>query len=140
MSLRKKAAWGAIVLAPLLVVQTGLHHWGTAPWWPLWIDDLAAAALLAGGGWRVIVSETSLGSRLLSGGFAAGIFAVWSTLFTGLRDNGAEVRFVGGGVVAAIELVVLVCLVAGFICSLPSAKPTGRTKPRSGNDPLLKGD
>ena len=140
MSLRKKAAWAAIVLAPLIVAQTGLHHWGASTWWPFWIDDLAAATLLAVGGWRVLIFDNSLGARLLTGGFGAGAISLWGSLFSGLQNSGPETRMIGGGVVAAFELMLLVAMIAGFVCSLPSAKPTGRTKPRSSKDALLKQD
>ena len=73
----------AVVFGSLLAVLEAVRNWGDWQWWPFWVVDYVAAALLIVGG--VVVLRRGVDRWLSAGwGFACAMF--WMSFFGNYRD------------------------------------------------------
>ena len=79
----KIAAWLAVGFGLSLAVLEALRNWGDWQWWPFWVVDYIAAALLVIGG--VLALRRGFDRWLAAGwGFACAMF--WMSYFGHLGD------------------------------------------------------
>jgi hypothetical protein len=77
-ALVKLSAWMAVVFGASLAVLEAVRNWGDWQWWPFWVVDYVAAALLLVGG--VLVLRRGPAHWLAGGwGFACAMF--WMSFF-----------------------------------------------------------
>ena len=79
--MQKVAAYLAIAFGVFLAIAEAVRNWGNWQWWPYWLMDYIAAALLVAGG-ALVLRKAPRGSAVLAGawGFTTGIFysSFWS--------------------------------------------------------------
>ena len=83
MVLRKTAclgvsAWLAVAFGASLAVLEIVRNWGDWQWWPFWVVDYAAAALLLGGG---ITALRKRGTGWLAAGWGFTCALFWGSFF-----------------------------------------------------------
>ena len=85
------SAWLAIAFGSALAVLEAVRNWGNWQWWPFWVVDYVAAALLVTGG--VMAVRQVAGHWLTAGwGFACSMF--WMSFFShykGVLEQGVAV-------------------------------------------------
>lgn len=118
----------ALVFGAFLVVAETARNWGNWQWWPFWLVDFVAAALLIFGG-TLVLRPTRGGSQVLCGawGFTSAMFymSFWSHI-----ENSNEVA---DGNLAQRPLTTIIGIlwvitIIGFVLSLLNS----RTAERSG--------
>lgn len=112
----------AILAGALLAGFETLVNWGQWQWWPYWLVDYVAAALLAGGGLATL-KRKSAGRRLLCAGWAFTAGMAWMSLAGNIAAGADPARNgrVAGLYIALIALLIGVSL-AGLLIALFAAK------------------
>lgn len=130
MNYRVWSARVAVGFAPVVVAQVVARNWGGWEWWPFWVDDVAAAVLLAVGGYLALENDTTLSSRVLTGAWFFTAATLWVSMFRMFFNAAAENPTPGW--LGALMLLSLVVAAGGASASLPSKhnapKPRRRSK------------
>ena len=132
----RTAAILALCFSAFLTLAELARNWGAWQYWPFWLVDFIAAALLAAGGVRVLQRRMRSG-KLLSGawGFTTAMFymSFWSHIAE--LDQPADGNFEQRPLTIAIG-VLWAITIAGFVLSLLGAraheKKPGETAERRG--------
>ncbi len=113
----------AILVGGSLAGFETLVNWGQWQWWPFWLVDYVAAALLIGGAVAVLKRRTA-SLRLLSAGWAFAIGMAWMSFAGNLADGPDPARDgrVAGFYLALIGLMIAVSL-SGLLLALTARKP-----------------
>lgn len=76
--MRTISSWLAVAFGLLLAVLETARNWGHWEWWPFWVVDYLAAAMLVAGGWKALQRGVT---QLLCAawGFACAMF--WMSFF-----------------------------------------------------------
>jgi hypothetical protein len=113
----------AILVGSLLAGFETLVNWGQWQWWPFWLVDYVAAALLIGGGVAVL-KRRAASLRLLAAGWAFAIGMAWMSLAGNLAEGPDPARDgrVAGFYLALIGLMIATS-VLGLVLSLTARKP-----------------
>ncbi|WP_374570904.1 hypothetical protein [Phenylobacterium sp.] len=72
------SAWTAVVFGLALGVLEVVRNWGDWEWWPFWVVDYVAAALLVAGGMFTIRRRTS---HVLTAGWGFTCAMFWMSFF-----------------------------------------------------------
>ncbi len=123
MNAARVSAGLAILVGGLLAGFETLVNWGQWQWWPFWLVDYVAAAMLVGGGWLTL-RQRSPGLRLLCAGWAFAIGMAWMS-FAGNFEAGvdpARAGRVAGFYLALIGLMITTSL-AGLWLALIARRP-----------------
>lgn len=75
----KISAWWAIATGITLAGLETMINWGHWQWWPFWLIDYVAAALLFTGGLSVVIRRTDT-NRWLAAGWAFTLAMAWMSL------------------------------------------------------------
>lgn len=97
MNTRVLSAYLAILFAIGLAGFETLANWGDWQWWPFWLIDYAAAALLLAGG-ICVVKKRAGGANLLCAGWGFALAMLWMSLAGNLSsglDTGRDGRLFG---------------------------------------------
>jgi len=120
----KLGAWLAVVFGLSLAVLEAVRNWGDWQWWPFWVVDYVAAALLVVGG-AVALRGGPIHGLAGGWGFACAMF--WMSFF-GHLDEAAK----AGAVVDAREHQITTVIgvmfgltVLGFVCALMGPRRPG---------------
>jgi hypothetical protein len=74
------SAWLAVVFGAALAILEAVRNWGDWQWWPMWVVDYIAAALLLIGGVRALRTRGAETTWLTAGwGFTCAMF--WMSFF-----------------------------------------------------------
>lgn len=116
------SAWAAIAFGLLLAVLEAVRNWGDWQWWPFWVVDYVAAALLVVGGVAVVRGRSVI---LLAAGWGFTCAMFWMSYFSHLDGLKAAVA------VDAKELqltriigVMFVITIAGLVSVLAPKRET----------------
>lgn len=128
MVLRERAslrvsAWLAIAFGTLLAVLEIARNWGDWQWWPFWVVDYAAAALLLYGGIAAL-NRRGTGWLAAGWGFACALF--WGSFF-GHYETVREgiVREPDEEQLTLIIGIMFAITVGGLAATLVGLRPTG---------------
>lgn len=78
------SAWAALLFGSFLALAEAYRNWGAWQWWPFWLVDYMAAALLIYGAWIALRSGRK--ASLAAGwGFTAAMF--WMSLFSHIAEH-----------------------------------------------------
>ena len=110
----------AIVFGAFLALAEIARNWGNWQWWPFWLVDFIAAALLLGGA-ALVLRKKSYGTTVLCGawGFTTAMFymSFWSHIE---HINEAADGNLAQGPLTSIIGVMWVVTIIGFVLALLS--------------------
>lgn len=133
MNYRVWSARAAVGFAPVVVAQVVARNWDGWEWWPFWADDIAAAVLLALGGFLTLENDSTINSRVLTGAWFFTVATLWVSMFRMFFNSTADTA--APGWLGALMLLSLLGSAVGAFGSLPSkhsaSKPRRRGKPES---------
>ena len=118
----QSSAWLALIVGVSLGGFELLVNWGQWQWWPYWLVDFVASALLIGGGIQTL-RRSEPGLRLLCAGWAFAIGMAWMS-FAGNFESGvdpARAGRVAGFCLALIGLMIATSLV-GLVLALTARR------------------
>lgn len=81
------AAWLALAFGTFLAVAEVVRNGGTVQWWPFWVVDYIAVALLLWGAAAVLWKPTARGLPVLSAGWGFACAMFWMSLFGHIAEN-----------------------------------------------------
>jgi len=120
--MNKASAVLALIFGALLAVGETARNWGNWQWWPFWVVDLIAAALLVLGG-TLFLRKARGGSQVLCGawGFTSAMFymSFWSQV---ANANETPDGNLAQGPLTVIIGILWGIAVVGFLLSLLSSR------------------
>ena len=126
--LRFSAFW-AILTGAILATLEVRANWGDWQWWPLWLVDFVAAALLILGGWKTL-REPSAGRLWLSAAWAF-TFGIACMSLAGNVEAGpdpARDARLGGAYLFLVGSLVTSSTVGLVFCLAPSTDRNGSSR------------
>ncbi|MBX3478902.1 MAG: hypothetical protein KF842_00730 [Caulobacter sp.] len=122
--MRRRSAWIAMGVAPLVLGQALVRQVVHGVWWPFWVDDVIVSILLAVCGWLIIAETTSTRARMLSAAWGATLIVIWGSTFRHVGSLPAD-REVYAPHLTLITMVMVILLgvsALGLALSLPTTK------------------
>ena len=124
------SAWLAIAFGVFLAVAEVLRNWGDRQWWPFWVVDYIAAALLIFGGQRALNTGTV---RWLAGGWGWTAAMFWMSFFSHVEqlrtDAGEHTGPIPQDRLTLVIGVMLVLALLGFLAALLGERPRRTREP-----------
>lgn len=80
------AAWLALAFGTFLAVAEAVRNSGVVQWWPFWVVDYLAVALLMGGAVAILWRKSSRGIALLTAGWGFACAMFYMSFFSHLSD------------------------------------------------------
>lgn len=118
------SAYLALAFGIFLIVGEAVRNWGDWQWWPFWVVDYIAAALLIFGGQRALNTGTV---RWLTGGWGFTAAMFWMSFFSYVQNLQAQSRDHTGPIEdSSLTLVIGVMLaiaLIGFLMALLGKRP-----------------
>jgi hypothetical protein len=120
--MNRTAAVLALAFGAFLAVAETARNWGDWQWWPFWLVDFIAAALLIFGG-TLVLRKNRGGSRVLCGawGFTSAMFymSFWSHISN--INEAADGNLAQGPLTTMIGILCIITII-GFLLSLLNAR------------------
>ena len=124
------SAWLAIAFGVFLAGAEVLRNWGDWQWWPFWVVDYIAAALLIFGGQRALNTGTV---RWLAGGWGWTAAMFWMSFFSHVEqlrtDAGEHTGPIPQDRLMLIIGVMLAVALLGFLAALLGERPRRKGEP-----------
>jgi hypothetical protein len=124
---RRAAAWLALAFGLFLALAETARNWGRWQWWPFWLVDFVAAALLVAGGVRVLRRARG-GQALLCGawGFTTAMFYMSFWSHVAAQGEPAEGNLAEGPLTVVIGILWGVTLAGFCLALLPGRRSDGQ--------------
>lgn len=117
------SAWLAVAFGALLAVLEMVRNWGHWQWWPFWVVDYVAAALLLFGG---IAALRHRGTGWLAAGWGFTCALFWGSFFSHSESVREEINMEPDEEQLTLIIGILFAItIGGLVATLVGLRPSG---------------